>query len=158
MNVTPMEIWIILGLIFILIEFTFIPGIGLLFLGFGGLSTGVIIYYFPQIIESQIISFGLSSFAWFLLLWWPLKISLYRKKGKDGGNYFDIVGTRVKVVSLEIKASELGKVHWSGTIMNARFIDSDSEPASEGEELYVIAVQGNILVCSRDDLNKTNSL
>lgn len=149
MDITPIEIWIAVGLIFILVEFTAIPGIGFLFLGLGSLSTAIAIYYFPEIAAFQIASVGLTSLAWFLLLWWPLKIFIYGKKGKAGSDYFDMVGMRVKVASEEIKPSGLGLVYWSGTTMNARFIDKDT-PIKKDEELYVIEVKGNILICSRD--------
>ena len=149
MDITPIEIWIAVGLIFILVEFTAIPGIGFLFLGLGSLSTAIAIYYFPEIAAFQIASVGLTSLAWFLLLWWPLKIFIYGKKGKAGSDYFDMVGMRVKVAREEIKPSGLGEVYWSGTTMNARFIDKDT-PIKKDEELYVLEVKGNILICSRD--------
>ena len=69
MEITPVEIWIAVGLLFILVEFTTIPGIGFLFLGLGSLSTAITIYYFPEIASFQVASVGLSSLAWFLLLW-----------------------------------------------------------------------------------------
>jgi len=148
MDITPIEIWITVGLIFIIIEFTAVPGIGFLFLGLGSLSTAVAIYYFPEIVSFQIASIGLSSLVWFLLLWWPLKIFIYGKKGKAKPEYFDMVGMQVKVASEEIQSSGLGKVYWSGTTMNAKFIDKDS-PIKKGEELYIIEIKGNTLICSR---------
>jgi membrane protein implicated in regulation of membrane protease activity len=148
MTITPIEIWIAVGLIFILVEFTTLPGIGFLFLGLGSLSSAIIMYYFPEIASFQIASVGLTSLAWFLLLWWPLKIFIYGKKGKAGSDYFDLVGMRVKVASDEIMPSSMGKVYWSGTTMNARFVDIGTA-VKKNEELYVIEVKGNILMCSR---------
>ena len=148
MEITPVEIWIAIGLLFILVEFTTIPGIGFLFLGLGSLSTAITIYYFPEIASFQVASVGLSSLGWFLLLWFPLKIFVYGKRG--GSNYFDIVGMRVEVASDKIKSSGLVKVYWSGTRMNAKFIGKDTESIKKGDELYVIEVQGNVLICSRD--------
>ena len=149
MDITPIEIWIAVGLMFILVELTTVSGIGLLLLGLGSLSTAIAIYYFPEIAAFQIVSVGLTSLAWFLLLWWSSKIFIYGKKGKVGSNYFDMVGMRVKVASYEVKPSGLGEVYWSGTTMNARFIDKDT-PIKKDEELYVIEVKGNILICSRN--------
>jgi hypothetical protein len=34
--------------------------------------------------------------------------------------------------------------------MNAKFIGKDTESIKKGDELYVIEVQGNVLICSRD--------
>lgn len=143
MDITPIEIWIAVGLIFIIIEFTAAPGIGFLFLGLGSLSTGIAIYYFPEIA-----SIGLGSLAWFLLLWWPLRIFIYGKKDKAKPDYFDMTGMRVEVASEEIQPSGSGKVYWSGTTMNARFIDKGF-PVKKSEELYIVEVKGNTLICSR---------
>lgn len=148
MDITPIEIWIAVGLIFIIIEFTAAPGIGFLFLGLGSLSTGIAIYYFPEIASFQIASIGLGSLAWFLLLWWPLRIFIYGKKGKAKPDYFDMTGMRVEVASEEIQTSGFGKVYWSGTTMNARLVDKGF-PVKKGEELYIVEVKGNTLICSR---------
>lgn len=148
MTITPIEIWIAVGLIFILVEFTTLPGIGFLFLGLGSLSSAVIMFYYPEVVSFQVVSVGLSSLAWFLLLWWPLRIFIYGKKGKAGSEYFDIVGMRVEVASENIKAPGMGKVYWSGTTMNAKFIDTNAE-VKRGDELYVIKTKGNVLICSR---------
>ena len=45
MEITPVEIWLALGIICILAELAAIPGIGLLFIGLGALSTSILIYY-----------------------------------------------------------------------------------------------------------------
>ena len=148
MTITPVEIWIAVGLLFILVEFTSVPGIGFLFLGLGSFSTAITIYYFPEIASFQVASVGLSSLAWFLLLWWPLKTFIYGKK--KGSNYFDIIGMRVEVASDKIKPSDLGEVYWSGAKMNAKFIGKDTDSIKKEDELYVIEVQGNILICSRE--------
>lgn len=84
MEFTPIELWLAVGIIFILVEFTSLPGIGLLFLGLGAISTSILIYYVPEIQNYQVASVGLSSLAWFLVLWWPLKIFVYGKKAMLG--------------------------------------------------------------------------
>ena len=67
MTVTPIELWLAIGLIFILVEFTKLPGIGFLFLGLGAISTSILIYYIPEIVNYQVVAIGLISLVWFLI-------------------------------------------------------------------------------------------
>jgi len=69
MDITAVEIWLLIGVIFIIIEFSKIPGIGFLFLGLGALTTSALISSCSEITDYQIATFGLVSFAWFLVLW-----------------------------------------------------------------------------------------
>lgn len=148
MDISAVEIWLILGIIFIIIEFSKIPGIGFLFLGLGALTTSALISSYPEITDYQIATFGLVSFAWFLVLWWPLKKFVYgKRKGNKG--YFDLVGNQVTVLNRNIEPGKIGQVSWSGTIMNAKLIDSEKEHVNPGDVLYVLEVKGNVLICSR---------
>ena len=148
MAVTPVEIWLLIGIALILIEFSTIPGIGFLFVGFGCLSTAILIYYYPLIIQYQLVALGLFSLLWFLLLWWPLKRYVYGKNSK-GKDHFDLVGSEVKVLGEPINPDSTGQVEWSGTIMNAKLDEHEKQEASPGQRLYVTEVRGNILICSR---------
>ena len=49
MDISAVEIWLIVGIIFIIIEFSKIPGIGFLFLGLGALTTSALISSYPEI-------------------------------------------------------------------------------------------------------------
>lgn len=147
MNITPAQIWLLAGIIFILIEFSTIPGIGFLFIGFGALSNAILIYNFPFFADYQLAGIGILSMLWLLILWWPLKVYMYGKKGKQK-DYFDIAGSEVKVFD-SIAPGGMGLVEWSGTIMNARLEDCEKQEAQVGQILYITKVKGNILVCSR---------
>ena len=151
MDISAVEIWLILGIIFIIIEFSKIPGIGFLFLGLGALTTSALISSYPEIIDYQIATFGLISLAWFLALWWPLKKFVYGKnKGKNTDqDYFDLIGNQVVVFDKYIEPGTIGQVSWSGTTMNAKLEDSEKENAQAGEILYISKVRGNILICTR---------
>ena len=151
MSISPIEIWMIVGVIFIVIEFSTIPGIGFLFLGLGALTTSALIYFYPNLVDYQVATVALGSFVWFLLLWWPLKVFIYGRKGKAKRDYFDLVGAQVKVFDEVIKPGQMGQVSWSGAIMNARL--DDAQQAEKGEALYVTEVKGNVLVCSRDSVS-----
>jgi membrane protein implicated in regulation of membrane protease activity len=154
MEITAVEMWIFLGIVFILSEFTFIPGIGLLFVGLGALTTSTLIYYIPELPLPQIAIVGIISFIWFLCLWWPLKKFL-KGKSKAGPNYFDIVGMQVEVIDMDIEPNSLGRVSWSGTTMNARLKGADiGHGVKVGEKLYVLEVKGNVLICARELNNK----
>lgn len=149
-DIGPVEIWLVLGVICILIEFSAISGIGFLFAGFGALTNAILIYNFPESKDYQIISFGILSLLWFLLLWWPLKIYVYgRGNNKNLQNYFDIVGSSVKVVGQPLTPDVPGQVEWSGTILNARLANEEKSSAEIGDVLYVQRVQGNLLICSK---------
>ncbi|MBM3467318.1 MAG: NfeD family protein [Alphaproteobacteria bacterium] len=150
MDITAVEIWLLIGVIFIIIEFSKIPGIGFLFLGLGALTTSALISSYSEITDYQIATFGLVSFAWFLVQWWPLKKFVYGKKKENGVNqgYFDLVGNQVTVFNQSIEPGKIGQVSWSGTIMNAKLADSEKEQGKPGDVLYVLEVKGNILICS----------
>jgi membrane protein implicated in regulation of membrane protease activity len=151
MDISAVEIWLILGIIFIIIEFSKIPGIGFLFLGLGALTTSALISSYLEITDYQIATFGLVSFTWFLVLWWPLKKFVYGKRKGNNINqgYFDLVGNQVTVLNRNIEHGKIGQVSWSGTIMNAKLVDSEKEHVNPDEVLYVLEVKGNVLICSR---------
>ena len=148
-NFSYVELWLLIGVIFILIEFN-VPGIGFLFLGLGSITSAIVIYNYPLLIEYQITLVGILSLSWFLILWWPLKIFIYgRNNNKKTQGYFDIVGSEVKVVGKAITPGRKGQVMWSGAIMNARLSSDEKEPAEIGDKLYVIQVKGNVLLCAK---------
>lgn len=150
MTITPIEIWLAIGIIFILMEFTKLPGIGFLFLGLGAMSSSIIFYFYPNTQNYQVACVGFASLAWFLILWWPLKKFVYAKNKHLGKDYFDIVGMQVEVALEDIKPGGIGQVYWSGTIMNAQ-LSSKEKIARVGDKLYVVEVKGNILICSHNN-------
>lgn len=150
MSISSVELWAIIGVICLIIEFTKLPGIGFLFLGLGALSSSILISNYPNFFYNQYIVFayfGLLSFLWFTILWWPLKKYVYNKsKGQD---YFDMIGSEVEVYS-RMAPGEVGQVKWSGTIMNARLSEAETEVAEKNAKLYIQQIHGNILICSRN--------
>ena len=149
MNFSPSEIWLIVGLIFLIVEFTKLPGIGFLFLGLGALINSVLVYNYSVFEEYQYTSFGLVSFLSFIVLWRPLKKYMYNKNSR--GSHFNIVGSEVEVYANPLLPDKLGQVKWSGTIMNAKLINGSFQ-AEIGEVLVICEVQGNVLICRK--LNK----
>lgn len=146
MIISPGEMWLVVGIVFILIEFSTLPGIGFLFLGLGAMSSAVIFYFYPEMQNYQVASVGFSSLAWFLVLWWPLKAFVYGKNNHSAKVYFDILGMQVEVALEDIKPGNIGQVYWSGTIMNAK-LSGEETIARVGDKLLVVEVKGNILIC-----------
>ena len=140
------EIWLVVGIIFILIEFSTLPGIGFLFVGLGAMTSSVIFYFYPEIQNYQVASVAFSSLAWFLILWWPLKAFVYNKNNHSDKEYFDIIGMQVEVAYEDIKPGNLGQVYWSGTIMNAK-LSSGETISRVGDKLFIVSAKGNILIC-----------
>lgn len=152
MYFSPITIWLLVGVVFLVMEFSTIPGIGFLFLGLGALTTSSLMYFYPTLVDYQVATVGLTSLCWFLILWWPLKVLVYGKRNnKQAEDYFDMKGAQVKVLFEPISPGKLGQVAWSGTIMNARLESSENQPAEIDEVLYVTEVKGNILICKRKE-------
>ena len=152
LGITPIEIWLGIGIIFILLEFTAVPGIGFLFVGFGAILSSIIYYYYPLLQQYQITTLGFSTLTCFLILWWPLKTFISTKNQDKGKEYSDIIGRQVEVALKDIAPKSTGQVYWSGTIMNAQ-LAKDEEIAPVGSKLYIIGISGNILICSRSKPN-----
>ena len=75
MSITPIELWLLFGIILIILEFSQLPGIGFLFLGLGAISTAIITSYWPQgALLYQFAYFAITALLWFLLLYYPLKL------------------------------------------------------------------------------------
>lgn len=148
--ITSIELWIFFGLCLILIEFTQIPSIGLVFVGLGAFTTAILMIYFPIILGYQIISLGVSSLMWLIILWRPMK-SFYGGKNSSNRTNFNIIGSTVEVINNDIHQNEMGQVFWSGTIMNAKLADGHAS-AKIGETLKVVEVNGNILICCHKKL------
>ena len=150
MFLTLPQLWLLFGIVLIILEFSLLTGIGFLFIGLGAVSNAVIISYLGQSsLFSQLGYFGIMSLLWFLLLWYPLKFFIYKKNLNNLSRHsFDIVGSQVKVVNNDIKNGDYGQVLWSGTIMNAKLLESTNGVAKVGEIIHVLEVQGNVLICT----------
>ncbi|WP_041405227.1 NfeD family protein [Rickettsia canadensis] len=146
------EIWLIIGIICVVIEFFTVPSIGFLFLGLGALSNTLVVYNYDINLQNQIMIFGILSLIWFSILYLPLKKYVYSTTAK-AENYSDMVGKTVEVHSSTISSHTIVRqVKWSGVIMNA-YLAPNEEEAKTGDQLFIIKVKGNILVCSRHKPN-----
>ncbi|AFE49917.1 NfeD family protein [Rickettsia prowazekii] len=148
------EIWLIIGIICILVECYIVQNMGFLFLGLGALSNSLFVYNKPLVIftlTNQITFFGLFSLVWFCILYYPLKKYVYNKTDKTK-SYSDMIGKTVEVYSPTVSSNTIGQVKWSGAIMNAYLAPNEID-AKIGEQLFIIGVKGNILICSKHRFN-----
>ena len=138
------QLWLtILGVISIILEMGFISGIGFLFIGLGALSVAGLIE-FKLIKEDNLLNILLAlislSSLYFLIFWKFFK----NAQMQDRKNYGEIIGKEAIVIYSNIKGHTIGKVKWSGTIMNAQLIDTN-DYIKEGETVKIVKVKGNIL-------------
>ncbi|AFC71497.1 NfeD family protein [Rickettsia australis] len=142
------EIWLIIGIICVVVEFFAVPNIGFLFFGLGALSNTLVVYHYPLVsLTNQITFFGILSLIWFCILYYPLKKYVYNKTDRTE-NYSDMIGKTVEVYSSTVSSDTIGQVRWSGAIMNAYLAPSEID-AKTGEQLFIIAIKGNVLICSK---------
>lgn len=150
-SITPSMLWLLFGISLIILEFSQLPGIGFLFLGFGAITAAIITNYLKaETILIQFAYFGISSIAWFALLWYPMKKFLYQKDSNHTKDSFDIVGAEVTVIKNDITSGSLGQVLWCGTVMNAKLIGKpNNDTAKVDDTLIVKEIRGNILFCQK---------
>jgi len=137
--------WVCIGLILILAEMFMLPGLGMLFIGLGALSVGLLEIIYPGLHEMQYTIFIILTLLWFLLLWKPMNRYVYKKHDSVVSN---IIGSKVKVVHQILQPGSVGQVQWSGTVMNAKLSQNVTTSVEIGTMLEVVEVQGNILVCN----------
>ena len=145
MELSPSILWLIAGSVLIAFEVTLLPGAGLLFAGLSAICVGVALI--TGWIESptvQFISFFLITGFWAAALWKPLKN--FMKSPQSG--FDDMVGSIAVVCGDPIKAGQMGKVKWSGTIMKCKFALETEEAVdlAPGTEVTIVEVSNVILI------------
>lgn len=138
-------IWLLTGVLFLLLEAFGFPGTGLMFAGFGALTTGTLIY-FKLLGEDatiwQLICFFIASAVWAALLWKPLQ----KWRSSKQGGYQNMVGDTAYAGSNGITRSN-GEATWSGTIMKARLADDAGvDQLDAGSLATIVAVKGTTLI------------
>ena len=115
------------------------------------IAIGIISYWPQGTLLYQFAYFAITALLWFLLLYYPLKLFIYKNSTNLSRESFDIIGSRVIVRHKDIKPGEYGQVLWSGTVMNAKLTDNAIDIATIGETIYVLEVKGNVLICSKKE-------
>lgn len=138
--------WLVAGIVFFIAEMA-IPGIGLLFAGFGALTVGMLLNF--SFIEQsntllQALVFVVSTALWALVLWKPLQ---KLRMGKNKVPYNNIVGETAVVSEKGISKAHGGEVVWSGAIMRAKFDDRTLvEQLEPGKQVIIKEITGNTLI------------
>lgn len=147
MLVSPSLVWLIIGIVAMLIEIlAIIPGIGLLFIGLAALSVSILVTTEMGatigLIGQCVWFFGLTV-AYAVVLWKPLK--RWRLSSAKSETYNNMVGDKAVVLENPLQQGVMGKVRWSGTVMNAK-LHQDGVTAAVDATVEIVAVEGNILI------------
>jgi len=137
--------WLVLGVIFVLIEVLAIPAMGFLFAGIGAITLGgLIIFNFIALegVMYHIAYFFFFTTVWAIILWKPLKKSI---KSSVEDSYQNIVGTTADATE-KLEEGKVGYVKWSGTKMRARIApDSTLKHIEKGKTVNVVGNKDGIL-------------
>ena len=141
-------IWMGLGIIMICLEMILVSGFGFLFAGLGALTTFSFLEF--QIIDSsfilELIIFLTSSIAWWVILWYPIKLL----KG-DEVSYQGLVGS-VVVLSDDVEKDQVGTIVWSGVRICAALDENEKVLVlKKGTKAKITYIKGNVLYLSKGD-------
>ena len=143
----PSAVWMVVSVLFLLIEAFGIPGVGLMFAGLGALVAGLSVFSGAVAEDNhnaQFILFFVFSLVWAVLLWKPMQKF---RVGKRHGEYHNIIGTTAYVGGSGISRKDGGEVTWSGTIMRAELAASAAVDRIEsGAVVVIVEVTGATLV------------
>jgi membrane protein implicated in regulation of membrane protease activity len=141
--------WLILGITFMLIEVSVIPGFGSLFLGLGAFTVTILLAFDVAPDDEylhQFILLLMSTSSWLIILWRPLVNYLDSSASKVK----DVDGSEATIYSKHLNNHGVGKIKWSGVIMNAK-MDSSQDEAEKGELVLIDRVEGNIAICKKPE-------
>jgi membrane protein implicated in regulation of membrane protease activity len=144
-NIPPSAIWLICGAFLIILDVIMINVIWVMFAGLGAVTVGAMVA--SGFIDSTVAQFTLFFFAtgiWSLLLWKPLKNFM---EGKGTG-FNDMVGATAIVYGEALEYGKMGKVKWSGTVMNCR-LESNVEGVNKiepGTEVTIAGVSKGVML------------
>jgi membrane protein implicated in regulation of membrane protease activity len=142
MEVTNELLWLAAGVILVLLEFTLLPAVGMLFAGIAALVVGILM-------EAGIIT-GIET-PWIIFLGTTVMLAaLFYKPLKNfrtnkNSEYKDMVGEEVNLLE-DLEIGKNGNVKWSGTTMKARLCPDCKTGAKAGVSAKIIGLDGNILI------------
>ncbi len=148
----PEVVWMCVGAVFLIIEVTVIPGIGLVFVGLGALTLSGLMAFKLFSADSAIYKDLYAQLGcvlafttvWAAALWAPLKKLQERQRA---AKYQDFVGQTAFVGPTRLLKGRTGTVKWSGVAMRARLIDdAEVKELAPFEEVTIVDMQGGTLV------------
>lgn len=134
--------WLTFGLILMIFEL-FIPGTFIIWFGFGGVATGLIVAFVPLSVNGQLATFALCStvslfFGFFVYKHIFGDNKEVAQKDKTGAKKY--IGQSFKVV--EAIEDDVGKVAVGDTVWLAK----SKHPIAKGKRAKVVDVDGTILI------------
>lgn len=138
-------IWLAIGTSVIIFEFFVTPGVGIVFVGLGAITTGALLEIGAiSSTTEQLFSLAGTSVLWALLLWRPLK-RLVKTENRNH-NKSHIIGSEA-IVSTGGVTKNGGKAKWSGTEMAARLAENAGiDELKAGEKVEVVDLEGSTLI------------
>jgi membrane protein implicated in regulation of membrane protease activity len=140
--------WFILCIVLLAFEVIGANGIGLFFGGIAACIVGLLVETKVVQAESYIAQWSI----WFfitgliaIILYKP--IQKWRTNPNATEQFNNMIGTTAKVATGGLMLGKPGKVHWSGTMMNAAIIEGNAKEAYlEGDIVEIVDVRGNQLL------------
>ena len=134
--------WLTFGLILMILELI-IPGTFVIWFGFGGMLTGIVLAFVPLSVNGQLVTFALAStisvfFGFFVYKRFFGANKEVGQQNKVGAQKY--IGQSFKVV--EAIDEDNGKVAVGDTVWLAK----SDHPIAKGKRAKVVAVEGTILV------------
>ena len=130
-------LWLAMGFALVAIELLLgaVSGGWLLFVGAGGLTTGIILWagWIPGDATTQGMAFAAATLVWAVLLWRPMK-RLQNRAPAPPAQDSDLVGRRFRLEGPVTRECP-GKTRWSG--VEWRLESVDGEALEAGEEVEV---------------------
>lgn len=146
----PEIIWFIIGLLFLLLEFT-LPGLIIVFFGIGAWITSLCCLVFDVNINLQIIIFIATSIISLILLRNYLKKRFFKEDQQPKDTLADEFIGKTAEVELDIKDGKQGKISFKGTTWNA---ESDHN-IKKGQLVKIISKESIVLKVEPLDTNKS---
>lgn len=135
---SPQLIWFLIGLVLAILEF-FIPGVIVIFFGFGAWVTALLVWIFDFGLNTQLVIFLVSSLVLLLVLRRKMKSIFVGQSEDDALDDLDeLIGKKVKVTEA-INTNESGTVLLNGTSWKA-----EAEEAIAIDEIVEITEKNNL--------------
>ena len=137
--------WLIIGILFIILETSFIQGVGFLFAGLAAITVFLLleINAISSTFTVDIFYFFMLTVAWGAILWWPLKRFNASKSAKKFAN---IIGSTAIICNETLKKGELGHVIWSRMKMKAHISpDAKRDSLSVNTKVLIVDVKDDVL-------------
>ncbi len=147
MELTPIYLWLIAGVVFVLFEAFGVSGVGFFFAGLGAIVVGAFLqagWLLPEAHVIQFVVFFASTGFWAALLWKPMKKFAFKH---NAPGYSNMVGDVAYVGSAGLHKGVVGEATWSGTIMKAELshVSPDASLAA-GTPVLITDIKGNTLI------------